>query len=303
MPRACELEQRLSFPDAFAKAFQEDVARLDDQDAYAADQWLQTAARQLSRDPAKNARPAADQGQHRHGRRGGIDVGVCRLRGVSRLRSADRAARGGGWTPPLLGRGSRGAGRAEGRTSRPSSCARKTPPTPCRHCSSSRSISREDYARESAARGYAGVVAYARRDADASRGSVPFEHDGEDAREVINWIAKQPWSDGRVGMYGEGYSGFTPWAAAKRPPAALKAIATAAASAPGIDLPMQGNIFQNSGYRWSLHVVDPDALGDAAYRRRGLVAGVRRKVVPRAEAGTAIWAACSAIPIRCSSAG
>jgi putative CocE/NonD family hydrolase len=60
-------------------------------------------------------------------------------------------------------------------------------------------------------------------------------------------------------MYGEGYSGFTPWAAAKRPPAALKAIATAAASAPGIDIPMQGNIFQNSGYRWSLHVVDPDA--------------------------------------------
>ena len=67
--------------------------------------------------------------------------------------------------------------------------------------------------------------------------AVPFEHDGDDARAVINWIAKQPWSDGRVGMYGEDYSGFSQWAAAKRLPPALKAIATSAATAPGINLP------------------------------------------------------------------
>ena len=42
---------------------------------------------------------------------------------------------------------------------------------------------------------------------------VPYEHDGDDARAVIDWISRQPWSDGRVGMYGGSYNGFTQWAA------------------------------------------------------------------------------------------
>ena len=99
-----------------------------------------------------------------------------------------------------------------------------------------------------------GVVAFARGKWKSSAGFIPFQHDGEDARAVINWIAKQAWSDGRVGMYGEGYSGFVPWAAAKSLPPALKAIATAASSAPGINVPMEGNIPRNSAYGWSLDV-------------------------------------------------
>jgi uncharacterized protein len=112
----------------------------------------------------------------------------------------------------------------------------------------------QNYAKECAAHGYVGVVAYARGRQKSSAGFVPFEHDGDDARAVINWIAKQAWSDGRVGMYGEGYSGYIPWAAAKRQPHALKAIATAASIAPGINFPMEGNIPKNSGYGWLLEV-------------------------------------------------
>jgi putative CocE/NonD family hydrolase len=59
-------------------------------------------------------------------------------------------------------------------------------------------------------------------------------------------------------MYGEGWSAFSPWAAAKKPPAALKAIATSAANVPGIDTPMEGNIFQNSAYGWSLEKINGD---------------------------------------------
>jgi putative CocE/NonD family hydrolase len=102
-------------------------------------------------------------------------------------------------------------------------------------------------------------VAFTRTDGQGAHRIAPYQHDGDDARAVINWIAKQPWSDGRVGMYGEGYGGFTPWAAAKRLPSALKAIATSAARAPGINVPMDGNIFQNSAYRWSLHVTNSKA--------------------------------------------
>ena len=108
------------------------------------------------------------------------------------------------------------------------------------------------FARECAAHGYVGIVAFTRGER-RSRGQVePFKHDGEDARTVITWITKQPWSDGRVGMYGGTYSGFTEWAAAsKHLPAALKAIATHSATAPGVDFPMTGNIVRNAGYRWS----------------------------------------------------
>jgi hypothetical protein len=113
-----------------------------------------------------------------------------------------------------------------------------------------------NYAQESAAHGYAGVAAHLVHGPHEVR-FVPFQHDGEEARAVIAWIAKQPWSDGRVGMFGEGYSGFVPWAAAAaHPPAALRAIAAFAPLAPGIDMPMAGNIFQNSAYRWSLQATN-----------------------------------------------
>lgn len=107
-------------------------------------------------------------------------------------------------------------------------------------------------AKGAAAHGYVGVVAYTRGKNGKGRGRIePFEHDGEDARAVIAWIVKQPWSDQRVGMYGEGYSGFAAWSAARRAPAALKAIATSSPMAPGIDFPMSGHVFRNEAYRWA----------------------------------------------------
>jgi uncharacterized protein len=119
------------------------------------------------------------------------------------------------------------------------------------------------YAREVAAHGYVGVIAYARGTGRSTGVAVPYQHDGEDVRAVINWIAMQPWSDGTVGMYGSTYSGFTPWAAAKRLPAALKAIAATSPTAPGIDVPNDGGVFRNFAYRWSLYVMN--AIDDKIY--------------------------------------
>ena len=118
----------------------------------------------------------------------------------------------------------------------------------------------QNSAKECAVHGYVGVVAYMRGTRTKPRSVVPYQHDGEDARAVIDWIAKQPWSDGRVGMYGDGYSAFTSWAAATRLPPALKAIATSDATAPGVDVPMAGGIFQNSAYRWSLKATTTKAV-------------------------------------------
>lgn len=116
-------------------------------------------------------------------------------------------------------------------------------------------VSQND-ARESAARGYVGAVAYARGVYGSPDKQALFENDGADAVAVIDWIAKQSWSDGRVGLYGSGYSGFVAWAAAKHMPPALKAIAASDPIAPGVDVPMSGNIFRNSAYRWAAQVTN-----------------------------------------------
>jgi putative CocE/NonD family hydrolase len=110
----------------------------------------------------------------------------------------------------------------------------------------------EDDAQHSAIKGYVGVTAYVRGRTPDGKGAVwPFVRDGEDAVAVIDWIARQPWSDGRVGMLGDGYSGYAAWAAARRKPTALKAIATIAPMAPGIDFPMAGQIYRNAMVRWA----------------------------------------------------
>lgn len=116
-----------------------------------------------------------------------------------------------------------------------------------------------------AAHGYAGVVAYTRGKGRSPGSVVPYVHDGADAATVIDWLSRQSWSDGRVGMFSGSYNGFTQWAAAKHHPSALKAIATNATNAPGIDTPMQGNVFQSFIYPWPFYTTDTKALDDKTY--------------------------------------
>ena len=72
--------------------------------------------------------------------------------------------------------------------------------------------------------GYA-VVLQDIRGAGASAGTwLPFEGEGEDGYDTVEWIARQPWSNGKVGMYGLSYPGMTQWAAAGERPPHLKAI-------------------------------------------------------------------------------
>jgi uncharacterized protein len=47
---------------------------------------------------------------------------------------------------------------------------------------------------------------------------------GRDGRDLVDWIARQPWSDGKVGMIGASFQGFSQFATAGEKPPALKAI-------------------------------------------------------------------------------
>jgi uncharacterized protein len=120
-------------------------------------------------------------------------------------------------------------------------------------------------ARRTAANGYAAVIGLTRGKGCSPNVPVPYEFDGSDAAALIDWIASQPWSDGRVGMYGGSYEGFTQWAAAKHMPKALKALMPGAPVGPGIDVPMEGNVFFSFVYPWPFYTMDTKALDERIY--------------------------------------
>jgi putative CocE/NonD family hydrolase len=123
-------------------------------------------------------------------------------------------------------------------------------------------------ARRAASNDYVGVMGLTRGKGCSPGEIVPYEHDGADAEALIDWIAAQPWSDGKVGMYGGSYSGFTAWAAAKHHPKALKAIMVGAPVAPGIDVPMEGNVFWSFVYPWPFYTITNKALNNELYNDR-----------------------------------
>jgi hypothetical protein len=123
-------------------------------------------------------------------------------------------------------------------------------------------------ARLTAAHGYASVVGFTRGKACSPDKPVPYEHDGADSASLIDWITAQPWSDGRVGMYEGSYNGFTQWATAKYMPKGLKAMMTGAPAAPGIDVPMEGNVFWNFVYPWPFYTANGKGADDATYNDR-----------------------------------
>ena len=76
-----------------------------------------------------------------------------------------------------------------------------------------------------ARRGYI-VVVQDVRGAFASDGIFdPMRNEESDGADTVAWAAGLPGADGRVGMFGGSYMGFTQWAAAREAPAALKAMA------------------------------------------------------------------------------
>jgi uncharacterized protein len=263
--KAMEAENHASFADEFAKSFRDEISRLNDQDAYALIEWLKTSpavfryALQKSFDQQR-----ADDSI---GQSEAVDLiweylAFDAYRNFGPLAAsldAEEDGRRYTFENEILIKTKNG-GSIAAVLIRP-----KNPAKPLPTLLEFTIYDSQNYARECAAHGYVGVVAYTRGVRTGSHQVVPYQHDGDDARAVIDWISKQSWSDGRVGMYGDGYSGFTAWAAAKHPPSALKAIATSAASAPGVDVPMGGNIFQNSAYRWSSYVTNIQASDEKDY--------------------------------------
>ena len=96
------------------------------------------------------------------------------------------------------------------------------------------------------------------------------EHD--DALEVIDWISRQPWCTGSVGMMGKSWGGFNSLQVAARRPKALKAIITVGFTDDRYnqDIHYKGGCLLNDNLWWGAIMqaymsrpLDPHIVGDA----------------------------------------
>lgn len=86
---------------------------------------------------------------------------------------------------------------------------------------------RQRYAKFATANGYAFVFQSVRGRYDSDGKWYPYFQEINDGDDTLSWIADQPWSDGKVGMFGSSYLASVQWLAALNRNPALVAIAPA----------------------------------------------------------------------------
>jgi putative CocE/NonD family hydrolase len=93
--------------------------------------------------------------------------------------------------------------------------------------------------------GYVWMIQDTRGRGDSEGSFHFFRDDGPDGYDAIEWIAKQPWSNGRVCTMGVSYLGTVQWLAAKEKPPHLVCIAPTASAGRWFDeLPYLGGALQ-----------------------------------------------------------
>jgi uncharacterized protein len=117
-----------------------------------------------------------------------------------------------------------------------------------------------------AARGYVVVVQSVRGRQDSEGQWQPWMNERSDGYDTVDWISRQTWSDGSVGMIGASYMGSAQLQAAAEAHPALKCIIPIGAGTdPFFQVPFDHGIFHLELLQW-LHAVSNPArtLDDAA---------------------------------------
>lgn len=107
-------------------------------------------------------------------------------------------------------------------------------------------------------RGYA-VVIQDVRGRFASGGEFrPYENEGRDGYDTIEWAARQPWSNGNVGTFGLSYPGAVQWLAAVESPPHLKAMVPAMTFSTPQNFFYAGGVWDMSWIEWIWYDIAPD---------------------------------------------
>ena len=133
-----------------------------------------------------------------------------------------------------------------------------------------------------AERGYQVVVQSCRGTFGSGGEFVPVRNEQVDGKATLDWVAAQPWFDGRLVMWGASYLGMTQWAVAQDAPDFLRALSlqvTAANFRDSVVFP-GGAFALETGLAW-LHEIKNQELGWRTVLRSQLdgnkvVAGIER---------------------------
>src|SRR5678816_3550579 len=103
-----------------------------------------------------------------------------------------------------------------------------------------------------ASHGYVFVLVDVRGRGNSGGEFEPFANEPRDGQDVVEWMAKQPFCDGKVAMWGGSYAGFDQWATAKEFPPHLATIVPVASPYAGVDFPMSYSVFYTYDMQWLL---------------------------------------------------
>jgi hypothetical protein len=78
----------------------------------------------------------------------------------------------------------------------------------------------------------------------------PFLQEAHDGHDVVEWLATQPYCNGKVSMWGGSYAGYDQWATAKEFPPHLATIVPVASPYAAVDFPMLNNIVYPYDIQW-----------------------------------------------------
>jgi putative CocE/NonD family hydrolase len=101
-----------------------------------------------------------------------------------------------------------------------------------------------------ASHGYVFALADVRGRGNSGGEFEPFAQEPRDGYDMVEWLAKQSFCDGKVAMWGGSYAGFDQWATAKEFPPHLVTIVPAAAAHPPLDYPSLDNIGETYDVHW-----------------------------------------------------
>jgi putative CocE/NonD family hydrolase len=113
--------------------------------------------------------------------------------------------------------------------------------------------------RRAVERGYAVVVQDVRGRYASDGNFRPYEQEGRDGYDTIEWAAQQPWSNGRVGTFGLSYPGAVQWLAAMETPPHLEAMVPAMTFSTPQNFFFAWGIPDLSWIAWIWHNIAPDA--------------------------------------------
>ena len=101
-----------------------------------------------------------------------------------------------------------------------------------------------------AANGYVYLTVDVRGRGNSDGEFTPLLQEARDGHDIVEWLATQPFCNGKTSMWGGSYAGYNQWATAKEFPAHLTSIVPVASPMPGVDYPMRNNIFYPYDMMW-----------------------------------------------------